>query len=85
MFLRHRLPAIGPARRGFLLVCEFAEDLISRRIAYLVGRIANGTRPADLPVEEFSSLRLIVNAKVARTLGIALPRPLLLRADEVIA
>jgi len=85
MFLRHRLPAIGPARRGFLLVCEFAEDLISRRIAYLVGRIANGTRPADLPVEEFSSLRLIVNAKVARSLGIALPRPLLLRADEVIA
>ena len=50
-----------------------------------MGRIANGTKPADLPVEEFSSLRLIVNAKVARALGIALPRPLLLRADEVIS
>ena len=42
-------------------------------------------RPADLPVEEFSSLRLILNAKIARALGITLPRPLMLRADEVIS
>jgi putative ABC transport system substrate-binding protein len=56
-----------------------------RRLAYLVARIAGGTKPADLPVEEFSSLRLILNAKVARALGIVLPRSILLRADEVIS
>ena len=85
LFMRHRLPAIGPARLGFLLECEIAPDLVSRRLANLVGRIASGTKPADLPVEEFSNFRLIVNAKVARALGLTLPRSLLLRADEVIS
>jgi len=37
-----------------------------------------------LPVEEFSALRLILNLRTARALGITIPRPLLLRADEVI-
>ena len=85
LFLRHRLPAIGPPASGFLLRIEIAEDLMLRRLAYLVARIAGGTKPADLPVEEFSSLRLILNAKVARALGIVLPRSILLRADEVIS
>jgi putative ABC transport system substrate-binding protein len=85
LFVRHRLPAIGPPGLGFLLSIEIAEDLMSRRLAYLVSRIAGGTKPADLPVEEFSSLRLILNAKVARALGLTLPRSLLVRADEVIA
>ena len=85
LFVRHRLPAIGPPTLGFLLRCEIDADLMHRRLAYLVARIAGGTRPADLPVEEFSSLRLILNANVARALGITLPRPLLLRADEVIS
>jgi putative ABC transport system substrate-binding protein len=85
LFVRQRLPAIGPPRQGFLLRVEIDEDLMHRRLAYLVARIARGTKPADLPVEEFSGLRLILNAKVAGALGIALPRPLLLRADEVIS
>ena len=69
LFVRHRLPAVGPPSLGFLLRYEIAEDLVSRRMAYFVGRIAGGARPADLPVEELSSLRLILNAKVARASG----------------
>ena len=84
LFLRHRLPAIGPSRFGFLLHCDFAEALMAERIAYIVGRILGGTKPTELPVEEFSALRLILNLKTARALGITIPRPLLLRADEVI-
>jgi putative ABC transport system substrate-binding protein len=84
LFLRYRLPAIGPARSGFLLHCEFAEGLMAQRIGYFVGRILRGTRPAELPVEEFSTLRLIVNARTARALGLTLPRSLLIRAEEVI-
>lgn len=83
--LQNRLPAIGPPSRGYLLRCAIDDDLIFRRLAYFVVRIAGGTRPADLPVEEFSSIRLILNLKVAKALGIAVPRSLLLRADEVIA
>lgn len=84
LFLRYRLPAIGPARLGFLLHCEFAEGLMAQRIAYFAGRILRGTKPAELPVEEFSTLRLILNARTARALGLTLPRSLLLRAEEVI-
>jgi len=84
LFLRERLPAIGPPRLGFLLRYELAEGLIQRRLAYFVGRILRGTKPAELPVEEFSTLRLIVNARTARALGLTLPRSLILRAEEVI-
>jgi len=58
--------------------------LMAERIAYIVGRILGGTKPTELPVEEFSALRLILNLRTARALGITIPRPLLLRADEVI-
>ena len=84
LFLRYRLPAIGPARLGFLLECEFAEVLLAQRIAYFVGRILRGTKPAELPVEEFSTLRLVLNARTAQALGLTLPRSLLIRAEEVI-
>ena len=84
IFVRHRLPAIGPARFGFLLNCEFADAQIEERMAYFVGRILRGARPAELPVEEFSTLQLVVNARTARALGITLPRALLIQAAEVI-
>jgi putative ABC transport system substrate-binding protein len=57
---------------------------MAQRMGYFGGRILRGTQPAELPVEEFSTLRLIVNARTARALGLTLPRPLLLRAEEVI-
>ena len=41
-------------------------------------------KPADLPVEQVSSLRMLVNMKTARALGIAIPGSIRLRADEVI-
>ena len=57
---------------------------MAQRIGYFVGRILRGTKPAELPVEEFSTLRLILNANTARALGLTLPRSLLVRAEEVI-
>jgi len=82
--LRHRLPAIGPARLGFLLECRYASEMVAQRLAYFVGRILNGTKPAELPVEEFSTLQLILNLKTARALGLSISRALLIRADELI-
>jgi putative ABC transport system substrate-binding protein len=82
--LRYRLPAIGPARLGFLLECRFAAELIEQRLAYFVSRILNGAKPAELPVEEFSTLQLVLNMKTARALGLSISRSLVIRADEVI-
>ena len=83
-----RLPAIydlgDMARRGGLIA--YATKFIEHYpvAAEYVDKILKGAKPADLPVQQPARFELVLNLKTAKTLGLAIPRDLLLRADEVI-
>jgi putative tryptophan/tyrosine transport system substrate-binding protein len=50
----------------------------------MVNKVLTGTKPADIPVEEPTTFKLILNAKTARALDLTFPQSLLALADEVI-
>ena len=95
----HRAPIIMAAARNNVpavyTLSEFVRDggLLSygtdqvdlfRRAAAYVDRILRGEKPGDLPVQFPTKFEMVVNLKTAKVLGLAVPRSILLGADEVI-
>jgi putative ABC transport system substrate-binding protein len=99
MFLAHRkhlvelasrlsLPGVyasnGFAQAGGLIAYVPDNPETYRRAASFVARILKGASPATLPVEQPTRFELTINLATARTLGLTIPRSLLIRADQVI-
>jgi putative ABC transport system substrate-binding protein len=69
---------------GVLLAYAATIDEGYRRAALYVDKVLRGAKPGDLPIEQPTQFKLVVNLKTARTLGIAIPPSVLLKADQVI-
>ena len=54
------------------------------RFGYFIDKILKGTKPGDIPIEEPTTIELIVNARVAKSLGLTLPTSILISAYELI-
>jgi putative ABC transport system substrate-binding protein len=86
--LTHRLPTMSAHTEAALAgaLMSYAPDLAAnfRRGAVFIDKILRGAKPSDLPVEQPTTFEMVINLKTAKTLGVAIPRSLLLRADRVI-
>jgi ABC-type uncharacterized transport system substrate-binding protein len=86
--LAHHLPGICLIEEevpyGFLM--SYGQDFpdFFRRAAVYTDKILKGAKPADLPVEQPTKFKLVLNLKTAKALGLTFPQTLIVSADEVI-
>jgi putative ABC transport system substrate-binding protein len=85
---QHRIPTIYSAldfvTDGGLMAYGADFRIMYRRAADYVDKVLRGAAPGDIPIEQSTQLRFQVNLTAAKALGLALPEPVLVRADEII-
>jgi putative tryptophan/tyrosine transport system substrate-binding protein len=86
--LAHKIPTVASFAEmvPFGLLISYGPDLLDyfRRAVGYTDKILKGAKPADLPVEQPTHLKMVVNAKTAKALDLNIPTSLLLTADDVI-
>ena len=85
---RHRLPGMFPEEEfveagGLMAYGPHVPDNF-RRAATYVDKILRGAKPGELPIQQPTKYKLVINLKTAKALGLTIPPSLLGRADEVI-
>ena len=85
---QYRLPAIYQwpehVEEGGLMAYGVSGRWAIRRLATYVDRVLKGANPAEMPIEQATTLTLAFNLKTAKALGLTIPPSLLGRADQVI-
>jgi putative tryptophan/tyrosine transport system substrate-binding protein len=85
---RNQLPTVYGSREfvdaGGLMTYGVSFPQLYFRAAILVDKILKGAKPENLPVQEPTTFELIINLKTAKALGITVPPPLMVRAEELI-
>ena len=85
---KHRVPTVCSARYAVEAGCPLSYgpslDEFGAVVARQIDKVLKGAKVADLPVEQVTRFEMLINMKTAKTLGVTIPRAVLLRADEVI-
>jgi putative ABC transport system substrate-binding protein len=83
-----RLPTMlyepGAVAKGGLATYSADFKEVGRLSAKYVRRVLAGASPADLPVEGIDKVSFVINLKIAKQIGLAIPESILLRANKVI-
>jgi putative ABC transport system substrate-binding protein len=86
--LAHRVPTFaGTAEQApYNMLFTYGPDFLAyfQRAAGYADKILKGAKPSDLPIEQPTRFKLVINLKTAKSLGVTVPSSLLIAADEVI-
>jgi len=86
--LKNRLPAMFPVKEwvieGGLMSYGPSLEAMIRRVPVFIDKIAKGTKPGEIPVEQPTQFELAINEKTAKAIGLTIPQAIRVRADTVV-